>query len=156
MIHCHEMWYSVDFSLYPISLMLHHCITYDINMTLLWWMSVAKSSYQFFSSSWSFLEFGHHLVYFKYWQYLNIDALKTYFSKFLTTSAEQNLCRAPFDVCFWQYIGGKTLCSFLTNVDRLRKTYPRPIYSLFEILSNENLFKQLVTNSLSPNFKEVY
>ena len=30
---------------YPISLMLHECITYGINMTLLWWMGVSKSWY---------------------------------------------------------------------------------------------------------------
>ena len=34
--------FDVDSSSYPISLMLHDCITYDINMTLLWWMDVAK------------------------------------------------------------------------------------------------------------------
>ena len=54
---------GVDSASYPISLMLHDCITYDINMTLLWWMGVAKSRYQFISSSWGFL------VCFKYWQY---------------------------------------------------------------------------------------
>ena len=43
--------FGVDSASYPISLMLHDCITYDINMTLLWWMGVAKSRYQFISSS---------------------------------------------------------------------------------------------------------
>ena len=47
--------FGVDSASYPISLMLHDCITYDINMTLLWWMGVAKSRYQFISSSWGFL-----------------------------------------------------------------------------------------------------
>ena len=31
-----------------------------------------------------------------------------------------------------------------------------PVYSLFEILSNENFFKQLVANSLLPNCKKGY
>ena len=35
--------------------LLHECITYDINMSLLWWMDVAKGRYQFISSSWGFL-----------------------------------------------------------------------------------------------------
>ena len=43
--------FGVHSASYPISLMLHGCITYDINMTLLWWMDVAKSRYQFISSS---------------------------------------------------------------------------------------------------------
>ena len=37
-----------------IVLILHDCITFDINVTLLWWIGVVKSSYQF-SSSWCFL-----------------------------------------------------------------------------------------------------
>ena len=36
-------------------LMLHDCITYGINMTILWWMGVAKSRYQIISFSWGFL-----------------------------------------------------------------------------------------------------
>ena len=35
--------------------MLRDCMTYDMNMTLLWWMDVAKGRYQFISSSWGFL-----------------------------------------------------------------------------------------------------
>ena len=35
--------------------MLHDYITYDIDMALLWWMAIAKSRYQFISSSWGFL-----------------------------------------------------------------------------------------------------
>ena len=31
-----------------------------------------------------------------------------------------------------------------------------PVYSLFEILSNENFFKQFVANSLLPNRQEGY
>ena len=42
--------FGVDSTSYPIALMLHDCITYDINMTLLWWMGLAKSRYQFISS----------------------------------------------------------------------------------------------------------
>ena len=47
--------FRVDSTPYPISLMLHDYITYDINMTLLWWMGIAKSRYQFISSSWGLL-----------------------------------------------------------------------------------------------------
>ena len=36
-------------------LMFHDCITYGINMTILWWMGVAKSRYQIISFSWAFL-----------------------------------------------------------------------------------------------------
>ena len=31
-----------------------------------------------------------------------------------------------------------------------------PVYSLFEILSNENVFKQFVANPQLPNYKEGY
>ena len=47
--------FGVSSTSYPISLMLHVCIAYDINMTLLWWIGVAKSRYQFIGSSWDFL-----------------------------------------------------------------------------------------------------
>ena len=47
--------FDVESASYPISLMLHDCITYDINMTLLWWIDFAKSRYQFISSFWNFL-----------------------------------------------------------------------------------------------------
>ena len=43
--------FGVDSVSYPISLMLLDCIKSGINMTLLWWMGVAKSRYQFISSS---------------------------------------------------------------------------------------------------------
>ena len=38
----------------------------------------------------------------------------------------------------------------------LKKPVCAPVYSLFEILSNENSFKQFVANSLLPNCKEGY
>ena len=38
----------------------------------------------------------------------------------------------------------------------LEKPVYVPVYSLFEILSNENSFKQFVANSLLPNCKEGY
>ena len=47
--------FGVDFASFPIAFMLHDCITYDINMTLLWWMGVSKSRYQIISSSWDIL-----------------------------------------------------------------------------------------------------
>ena len=36
----------------------------------------------------------------------------------------------------------------------LKKLVYAPVYSLFEILSNENFFKQFVANSLLPNCNE--
>ena len=38
----------------------------------------------------------------------------------------------------------------------LEKPVYAPVYSLFEKLSNENIFKRFVTNSLLPNCKEGY
>ena len=38
----------------------------------------------------------------------------------------------------------------------LEKPVYAPVYSLFEILRNENFFKQFVANSLLPNCKEDY
>ena len=69
------------------------CMT--LTLTLLWWMVVVKGRCQF-SSSWCFLSmvtpwFVSNV------EYLNIEVLKTYFSRFLTTSAEQLFHRALFD-----------------------------------------------------------
>ena len=66
-----------------------------LTLTLLWWMVVVKGRCQF-SSSWCFLSmvtpwFVSNV------EYLNIEVLKTYFSRFLTTSAEQLFHRALFD-----------------------------------------------------------
>ena len=47
--------FGVDSASYPISLLLHDWITYEINMTLLWWMDVSKIRYRFISSSWGLL-----------------------------------------------------------------------------------------------------
>ena len=52
--HDENLSFGVDFASYPIAFMPHDCITYDINMTLLWWMGVANSRYQYISSSWDF------------------------------------------------------------------------------------------------------
>ena len=38
----------------------------------------------------------------------------------------------------------------------LKKSVYAPVYSLFEMLSNENSFKQFVAKSLLPNCKEGY
>ena len=47
--------FGVDLASYPVSLMLHDCIRYDIDMVLLWSVGVAKSRHQFISSSWDFI-----------------------------------------------------------------------------------------------------
>ena len=74
-------------------------------------------------------EYGHLL-------YLNIDVLKTYFSRFLTRNAEQLFRKAPFDCCFWQYIGGKIIVRKILTPSG--KPVYGPIYSLFEMPINEN------------------
>ena len=53
---------------------------------------------------------------------------------------------------------GKTIYPFSINFKPLRKTCLRasPVYSLFEILSDENFFNQFVANPLLPNCKEGY
>ena len=48
--HGENLIFGVDVASYPIGFMLSDCITYDIDMILLWWMGVAKSRYQFNSS----------------------------------------------------------------------------------------------------------
>ena len=53
--HGENLIFGVDFASYPIGFMLSDCITYDIDMILLWWMGVAKSRYQFNSSFRGFL-----------------------------------------------------------------------------------------------------
>ena len=106
--------FGIDYASYPISLMLHDCITYDINMTLLWWMGVAKSRYQFISSSWGFLS----MVTPCFVSNIGNTIIRLYF---LTISAEHLFRRAPFDGCLWQYIVGKTICHFSTNFNPLRK-----------------------------------
>ena len=105
----------------------------NIVMTLLWWMGAVKSRYQFINFSWGFLSTVTHCSVLKYWQhyYLNINVFKTYFSRFLTTSAEHLFRRAPPYNCFWQYISGKTVCPFSTNFDSLRKACLRTCLLLF-------------------------
>ena len=84
-----DFWHQ--FASYPIAFMSHDWITYDINMTLMWWMGVAKSRYQFISSTWGFLSMVTS------WFVSNIDNtsiwiwtfLKCIFSSFLTKSGEQ-------------------------------------------------------------------
>ena len=145
--------FVVDSASYPISLMLHDCITYDINMTLLWWMGVAKSIYQFIIT-WGYLSVVTP------WFVSNIDntsirlwmSLKrifkgfwpqvqnTYFVEHFSMVAYDNILEEKQNVIFRQ-----TLI---------------PVYALvyfpFEILSNENFFKQFLSNSLLPNCKEGY
>ena len=76
--------------------------------------------------------------------------------RFLTVSAEHLFRRAPFDGYLWQYILGKQYVIFQKILIPLEITVYAPVYSLFEILSNENFFKQLVANSLLPNCKKGY
>ena len=120
--------------------MLNECITYDVNMTLLWWMSVAKSRYQFISQFFLRLfKYGHPLVCFRYWQYQyqNIDVLKTYFSRFfdhkcLTTCFLERLSMVAYVNILWE----KQYVIFQQILILLEKPVYASVYSLFEILMN--------------------
>ena len=64
-MHDENSIFDVDLASYPISLMLRDCITYDINMTLLWLKDVTKMLLLLFFFL-RLLKYGHPLVFFKY------------------------------------------------------------------------------------------
>ena len=68
----------------------------------------------------------------------------TYFVELLSMDAYDNI--------LW----GKQYIIFQQILIPLEKPVDAPVYSLFEILNNENFFKQFVANSLLPNCKEGY
>ena len=68
----------------------------------------------------------------------------TYFVELLSMVAYDNI--------LWE----KQYVIFQQILIPIEKPVYAPVYSLFEILSNENFFKQFVANSLLPNSKEVY
>ena len=68
----------------------------------------------------------------------------TYFVELLSMVAYDNI--------LWE----KQYVIFQQILIPLEKLGYAPVYSLFEILNNENFFKQFVANSLSPNCKEDY
>ena len=68
----------------------------------------------------------------------------TYFVELLSMVAYDNI--------LWE----KQYVIFQQILIPLEKPVYAPVYSLFEILSNENFFKQFVANSLLPNCKEGY
>ena len=72
------------------------------------------------------------------------QAQNTYFVELLSMVAYDNILWEKQYVIFQQ---------FLIPIEKL--VYA-PVYSLFEKLSNENIFKQFVANSLLPNCKEGY
>ena len=57
-----------------------------------------------------------------------------------------------YDNILWE----KQYVTFQQILISLEKTVYAPVYSLFEILSNENFFKQFVANFLLPNCKKDY
>ena len=59
-------------------------------------------------------------------------------------------------VAYDSILGEKQYVIFRLILILLEKSVHVPVYSLFEILSNENSFKQFVANSLLPNCKEGY
>ena len=68
----------------------------------------------------------------------------TYFVELLSMVAYDNILWEKQYVIFQQ---------ILIPLERLDYV---PVYSLFEILSNESFFKQFVPNSLLPNWKQGY
>ena len=132
MIRCHKMWYArlkLDswrrFRFLPY-LMLHGCITYDINMTLLWWMDVAKSRYQFISSSWNFLSMviswfisstGNTGI----WIQMSLKRiLQGFWPQVQNTSFVEHLLMVAYN-----NISAEKQCRFSTNFNSLRKTWLR-------------------------------
>ena len=113
--------FGIDFTSYPIAFMLHDCITHDINMTLLWWMGVSKSRYQFISSSWGFLSMVIP------WFVSNIDntsiwiktSLKCIFQRFWP-QVQNSYFNQPFEWLLLTISCGKNNIS--KNFDPLRKT----------------------------------
>ena len=143
-----ENIFVVSSASYSIAHLSYDCITYDINMTLMWWMGVAKVDISLLILLFLRLfEYGHPLVCLKYWQYwyLNIDVLKTHCSRFLATSVEHLFRRAPFDDCFWQYIGGKSICPFSTNFDS-KKNLPTRLFEYQAIKIFFNNLLQILCN----------
>ena len=57
-----------------------------------------------------------------------------------------------YDNILWE----KQFVIFQQILIPFEKPVYEPVYSLFEILSNENFFKQFVANSLLPNCKKGY
>ena len=109
-------------------------------LTLSWhfWGELFVKSKYYFSSSWCFLSIVTP------WfvsnadnTNLNINILKTYFLRFLTTSEDQLFRRAPFDGCFWQYVWVIAICQFSEKNWLSQKTRVcLLVYSLLEIRSN--------------------
>ena len=59
-------------------------------------------------------------------------------------------------VAYDNILWGKQCVIFQQILIPLEKPVYTPVYSLFEILSNENFFKQFVANSLLRNCNESY
>ena len=64
----------------------------------------------------------------------------------------EHLLMVAYDNILWE----KQYFIFQQILIPLEKSIYAPVYSLFEILKNENFFKQFVANSLLPNCKEGY
>ena len=71
-----------------------------------------------------------------------------YFLRFLTTSTEQLFRRAPFDDVSDNILGEKRYVIFRKILIPSEKPVYASVYSLFEIPSNDNSFKQFVANSI--------
>ena len=77
---------------------------------------------------------------------------KGFWSQVQNTYFVEHLSMVAYDNILWE----KQYVIFQQILIPLEKPVYAPVYSLFEILSNENFFKQFVANSLLPNCKEGY
>ena len=157
MIRCHKMWYGTTktpflrwFRFLPycsyVTWMYHVWYLHDT----LWWMGVAKSRYQFIGSSWGSLSM------FTPWFIFNTDNTSTWIKTFLkrifqsfwpqvqNSYSVEHLSMVVSD----NIVGKKQYVLFRQILIPSGKPVYAPIYSLFEIPSNENSFKRFVAKSL--------
>ena len=150
MIRCHEMWHGTTKTRFLALILLR-------TLLLLCYMTVSRTTLTWsFCGGWVLQKVDINLLVllevFWVWsplglfqiltilvQYLNIDVLKTYFSKFLTTSVEQ-LFQPAFRWLLLTISWGESNIS--KNFDPLRKPVYTPVYSLYEIPSKENYLKK--------------
>ena len=118
----------------------------DINLEV----GDAKSRYQFISSSWGFLSmvtpwFVSNIGNASIRMQMSLKRIfKGFWSQVQNTYFVEHLSMVAYDNILWE----KQYVIFQQILIPLEKTVYAPVYSLFEILSNENYFKQFIANSL--------
>ena len=139
------MWYGTTKTRFLASIslltLLLLCYMTVSRMTSTWYFCGGRVlQCQFISSSWGFLSMVTP------WFVSNIDntsigietSLKWIFQGFWL-QVQNSYFNQPFDGCFLQYLGGKTIF-WKTWIPSEKPVYA-PVYSLFEILSKENYLK---------------